>query len=203
MWAASCPASGARRTAWKPAIWSRWTRIIFRPVRRRQSLTGYLRWDGVKRLDTLFIDYLGAADSEYTRAVTRKTLTAAVARVMCPGIKFDYTLVLTGKQGTGKSTTLKILGGDWHNDSMTVFKGKEVAELIQGYWIIELGELAGMNKAEVNDVKQLATRREDVYREAYGRHAKPYPRQCIFIGTTNDHNYLRDHTGGRRGWPLD
>ncbi len=162
-----------------------------------------LRWDGVKRLDTLFIDYLGAADSEYTRAVTRKTLTAAVARVMCPGIKFDYTLVLTGKQGTGKSTALKILGGDWHNDSVTVFKGKEVAELIQGYWIIELGELAGMNKAEVNDVKQLATRREDVYREAYGRHAKPYPRQCIFIGTTNDHNYLRDHTGGRRWWPLD
>lgn len=162
-----------------------------------------IQWDGVRRLDTLLIDYLGAEDTLYVREVCRKTLVAAVARIMNPGVKFDTTLILTGRQGVGKSTFVKVLGGDWHNDSVHDFRGKEACEQIQGYWIIELGELTGFSKAETNEIKQFISRQEDVYREPYGRRTASYPRQCVFIGTTNDSHYLRDTTGNRRFWPVD
>lgn len=162
-----------------------------------------LKWDGIKRLDRLFIDYFGTADNEYTRAVTRKSFVAAVARAMQPGVKFDTMAVITGKQGIGKSTLLKKMGKQWHNDSISVFKGKEAPEQIQGYWIIELGELAGFNKSETNDVKQFLSRTEDVYREPYGRRTVNNKRQCVFFGTTNDSEYLKDSTGNRRFWPID
>lgn len=162
-----------------------------------------LQWDGTKRLDRLFIDYFGSADTVYTRAVTRKSFVAAVARAMQPGVKFDTMAVITGKQGIGKSTLLKKMGKQWHNDSISVFKGKEAPEQIQGYWIIELGELAGFNKSETNDVKQFLSRTEDVYREPYGRRTVNNKRQCVFFGTTNDSEYLKDSTGNRRFWPID
>lgn len=168
----------------------------------RRYLEG-LQWDGVPRLDTLFTDYLGAEDNVYTRAVARKSFTAAVARAMVPGIKYDYMPILAGAQGLGKSTFLRLMGKKWYSDSLTTFEGKEAMELIQGIWINEAGELTGMSKSESNAVKQFLSRTEDIYREAYGKRTMPYPRRCVFFGTTNDSEFLRDRTGNRRFWPID
>lgn len=162
-----------------------------------------LTWDGVKRLDTLLIDYFGAEDSVYTRAAIRKALAAAVARVYCPGTKFDYMLILAGPQGCGKSTFLAKLGKSWYSDSLTTFEGKEASELLQGVWINEVGELNGMSRAEVNSVKQFLSRLDDIFREPYGRRTARFPRRCVFFGTTNDSEFLRDRTGNRRFWPVD
>lgn len=168
----------------------------------RDYLQG-LAWDGQARLDTLLIDYFGAEDSLYSRAVIRKALAAAVARVMCPGTKFDSMLILSGPQGVGKSTFFRYLGKDWYSDSMATFEGKDAAELIQGYWVIEAGELTGMNKSEMNAVKQFLSKTEDVYRMPYGRRTAAFPRSCIIVGTTNDTEFLKDRTGNRRFWPVD
>lgn len=160
-------------------------------------------WDGTRRLDTLLTDYLGAADSVYTRAVSRKSLTAAVARVMAPGVKYDYMPIIAGPQGIGKSTFLRLLGGKWYSDNLQTFEGKEASEMIQGVWINELGELNGLSRSETNAVKQFLSRTEDIYREPYGRRTGVYPRRCVFFGTTNDSEFLRDRTGNRRFWPVD
>ncbi|WP_059050812.1 virulence-associated E family protein [Paenibacillus senegalimassiliensis] len=168
----------------------------------RQYLEG-LSWDGVPRLDTLLTDYLGAEDSVYTRAVSRKSFTAAVARAMVPGVKWDYMPILAGPQGLGKSTFLRLMGKNWYSDSLTTFEGKEACEMIQGVWVNEVGELTGMSKSESNAVKQFLSRTEDIYREAYGKRTMPYPRRCVFFGTTNDSEFLRDRTGNRRFWPVD
>ncbi|MEG2050912.1 MAG: virulence-associated E family protein [Oscillospiraceae bacterium] len=162
-----------------------------------------LQWDGVKRLDTLLIDYLGSEDNIYTRTIIRKSLVAAVARAMTPGVKYDCMPILTGPQGIGKSTFFKILGRSWHSDSLQNFEGKEAAELIQGTWIIEVGELNGLSRSEMNVIKQFLSRTEDIYREPYGRRTGNYPRRCVFFGTTNDNEFLRDQTGNRRFWPVD
>lgn len=176
--------------------------VSHRVNRLREYLAG-LEWDNIPRLDTLLIDYLGAEDSSYVKAVTRKTLTAAVTRAMTPGVKFDSMLIVSGPQGLGKSTFFRLLGRDWYSDSLSTFEGKDAAELIQGYWLIEAGELAGMNKSEMNTIKQFLSKTEDVYREPYGRHTKPFPRSCIIVGTTNNKEFLRDLTGNRRFWPVD
>ncbi len=180
------------------------TEVISRTsVHPIKNYLGSLVWDGVPRVDMLLTKYLGAVDSIYTRAVIRKTLVAAVARIYEPGCKFDEIVVLTGPQGAGKSTFWKVLGLNWHSDSLTTFDGKEAAELLQGYWIIELGELTGMNRTEVNVVKSFTARREDVYRAPYGRRTISHPRSCILVGTSNDRTFLRDNTGNRRFWPVD
>lgn len=162
-----------------------------------------LQWDGVKRLDTLIIDYLGARDTVYTRAVIRKSLVAAVARVMTPGCKYDYMPIFAGPQGIGKSTFLRLLGRRWYSDSLQTFEGKEASEMIQGTWINEIGELNGLSKSETNAVKQFLSRTEDIYREPFGRRTGCYPRRCVFFGTTNDSEFLKDKTGNRRFWPVD
>ena len=162
-----------------------------------------LSWDNVKRLDTVFIDYLGAEDNLYTRTVTRKSLTAAVARAVEGGVKFDYMTILSGAQGIGKSTLLATLGGEWFSDSLTSFEGKEAAEMIQGTWINEIGELTAMTKQETNAVKQFLSKTHDIYRAAYGRRTEKYPRRCVFFGTSNDDEFLKDYTGNRRFWPVD
>jgi predicted P-loop ATPase len=166
-------------------------------------LNGLPAWDGVLRLNTLFIDYLGAADTAYTRTVARKSLCAAVARAMTPGVKYDTMPILAGPQGIGKSTLLRLLGGSWFNDSLSTFEGKEACEMIQGSWIVELQELNGLNKSEENAVKQFLSKTDDIYREPYGRRTGRYPRRCVFFGTTNEFEFLRDKTGGRRFWPID
>lgn len=168
----------------------------------KDYLTG-LEWDGVKRLDTLLIDYLGAKDTPYTRAVIRKSLTAAVARAMAPGCKYDYMPIFSGPQGIGKSTLLRLLGRHWYSDSLQTFEGKEASEMLQGVWLNEVGELNGLSKSETNAVKQFLSRTEDIYREPYGRRTGVYPRRCVFFGTTNDSEFLKDKTGNRRFWPVD
>lgn len=173
---------------------------------KHHPLRDYLatvQWDGIPRVDTLLTDYLGAFDNVYTRAVMRKTLVAAVARVFRPGIKHDTMLILSGKQGVGKSTFWNKLGMQWYSDSLSTFEGKEASELLQGYWIIEVGELAGLNRSEMNTIKGFLSKQEDIYRAPYGRRTVPHPRSCIIVGTTNDMEYLRDKTGNRRFWPVD
>ena len=168
-------------------------------------IDGLPDWDQVPRLDSLFIDYLGAEDTEYVRAVTRKTLVAAVARIRQPGIKFDSIPVLNGGQGIGKSTLIARLGRDWYSDSLSIadMKDKTAAEKLQGYWLLELSEMAGIKKMDVEAVKAFASRTDDKYRPSYGRVVESHPRECIVIGTTNnDSGFLRDVTGNRRFWPL-
>lgn len=160
-------------------------------------------WDGVPRVETLLIDYLGAEDTDYTRAVTRKTLAAAVARIFRPGCKFDYMLTLRGRQGLGKSALIGKLGGQWYSDTFTTMQGKEAYEQVMGVWIMEVGELAGMRKAEAEQIKLYISKQTDRFRPAYGRRLQEFPRQCIFIGTTNEQQFLRDTTGNRRFWVVD
>lgn len=162
-----------------------------------------LKWDGKKRVETLFVDYLGAEDNVYTRAVARKSLAAAVARAVVGGVKYDYMPILAGPQGIGKSTLLATLGKSWFSDSLTTFEGKEAAEMLQGTWINEIGELNAMSKYETSAVKQFLSKRVDIYRAAYGRRTEEHPRRCVFFGTSNDSEFLRDYTGNRRFWPVD
>ena len=172
----------------------------FQPVR---DYLDSCAWDEVPRLETLLVDYLGAEDTPYTRAVTRKSLVAAVARIYRPGCKFDYMLTLRGRQGLGKSALISKLGGEWFSDSFTTMQGKDAYEQVQGVWIMEVGELAGMRKAEAETIKLYISKQVDRFRPAYGRRLQEFPRQCIFIGTTNEMQFLRDTTGNRRFWVVD
>lgn len=161
------------------------------------------KWDGVPRLDTLFIDYLGAKDSTYNRAITRKAFTAAVARAMTPGCKYDNMVILAGPQGIGKSTLLDKMSKGRFNDSIRTFEGKEASELLQGVWLVEISELDAFRSTDVSRIKQFLSLRADRFRAAYGRNVKELPRTCIFFGTTNTAEYLQDTTGNRRFWPVD
>ncbi len=162
-------------------------------------------WDGIDRVETLLIDYFNATDNSYTRAVTRKMMVAAVTRIYQPGTKFDSVLILNGPQGIGKSTFFAKLAGDWFSDSLTLtdMKDKAGPEKLQGYWILELGELAGMRKTDVEVVKSFISRSDDKYRASYGVNVESHPRQCIIVGSTNaESGFLRDITGNRRFWPV-
>lgn len=172
----------------------------FHPV--KAYLEG-LMWDGTPRLDTLFIDYLGAEDTPYTRAVSRKAFVAAVARIMAPGCKFDCMVVLAGKQGRFKSTILSIMGGAWFSDSLRTFEGKEAEERLRGAWLIEISELQAFDRSSVEAIKGFLSKQSDRYRPAYGHMLREFPRECVLFGTTNTPDFLRDTTGGRRFWPID
>src|SRR5699024_9629847 len=165
----------------------------------------YLRsqsWDGKNRLETLFIDFLGADNSKYTKAITRKMLVAAVARVFEPGIKFDTALVLIGKQGVGKSYVLSRLGGEWFNESLNSFSGDEAMIKLRNSWIIELAELYALKHSDVEEVKGFMSATVDTYRPKYGKNIARFPRQCVFFGSTNNFEFLKDTTGNRRFFPL-
>ena len=174
----------------------------FHPI--KEYLENLPAWDGTKRVETLLVDYLGAEDTSYVRAVTRKTLVAAVARVYEPGIKFDTVLVLSGPQGVGKSMFFAKLGGIWFSDSLTIsdMRDKTGAEKLQGFWIMEIGEMNGIKKVEVETVKSFASRQDDKFRVAYGTVVESHPRQCVICGTSNSQHFLRDVTGNRRFWPV-
>lgn len=168
-----------------------------------QNYLTSLTWDGYPRLDTLLVEYLGAEDRPYTRAVTRKAFTAAVARAMEPGCKYDTMLILVGPQGIGKSTLLDKMSKGWFNDGIRTFEGKEASELLQGVWLVEIGELDAFRQSDTARIKQFLSLRADRFRAAYGRHVKELPRCCVFFGTTNTATFLRDRTGNRRFWPVD
>jgi predicted P-loop ATPase len=187
----------------KDALLTAASERVFHPI--KDYLEGLPVWDGTERVDRLLIDYLGAEDNPYTRAIMRKTLVAAVARIYEPGIKFDYILVLNGPQGIGKSTFFAKLGGKWFSDSLTVsdMRDKAGAEKLQGYWILELGELAGLRKIDVETVKSFITRTDDKFRQSYGINVESHPRQSVIVGSTNSTSgFLRDVTGNRRFWPV-
>jgi predicted P-loop ATPase len=161
-----------------------------------------LTWDGVPRIDTFLIDYMGAEDNAYTREAFRKMLLAAVTRIYEPGRKFDTALVFYSEQGVGKSTLIQRLSKGWFNDSLTNLSGKESYEAIQFAWLVELAELSALRKSDVEAVKNFISKREDTYRGAYARRVKTHKRQCVFFGSTNDDEFLKDATGNRRFFPV-
>ena len=163
-----------------------------------------LAHDGKPRLDTWLTVYMGVEATPYSRAVGRAFLIAMVARVMRPGCKHDHVLVLSGGQGIGKSTACQILGGAWAGDNMPSIRdgAKEAGLYLRGHWLVELAELAPSRKAEAEDLKAFLSRCTDEIRAPYARRADILPRQCVFVGTTNETAFLKDATGGRRFWPV-
>lgn len=179
------------------------TERLYHPIKEYFAT---LQWDGVERLDTLLVDYMGADDSPYVRAVTRKALTAAVARIYEPGIKFDSMLVISGPQGMGKSTFFALLGKEWFSDSLSIadMRDKTASEKLQGYWILEIAEMNGIKKVDVETVKSFISRTDDKFRQAYGTVVESHPRTNIIVGSSNsDSGFLRDITGNRRFWPVN
>lgn len=171
----------------------------FHPIKNYlESLT----WDGVERIDTFLIEYMGAEDNAYTREAFRKMLLAAVTRIYKPGTKFDTALVFYSEQGVGKSTLIQRLSKGWFNDSLTSLSGKESYEAIQFAWLVELAELSALRRSDVEAVKNFISKREDTYRGAYARRVKTHQRQCVFFGSTNDDEFLKDATGNRRFFPV-
>lgn len=162
-----------------------------------------LEWDGIQRIDKLLIEYFGADDNIYSKEAIRKMLVAAVARVFKPGCKFDLVLTLIGDQGTKKSSFIKKLGKEWFSDTFMTVQGKEALEQIQGAWLIEMAELAGLRKAEVEPIKHFISKQEDSFRPAYARTSETFKRQCVFFGTTNKKDFLTDPSGNRRFMPID
>ena len=172
----------------------------FHPVR---ELLEKATWDGRLRAETMFIDYLGTDDTPYYRQAALMTLVGAVARIYRPGHKFDFVPILEGVQGKGKSTFIRVLGLHWMNElAGDIGDPKQMVEIMLGSWVLEIGELSSMHRAEVNDLKAFVSRTHDKVRLAWEKRAREFPRQCIFIGSTNDREYLKDQTGGRRFWPI-
>lgn len=160
-------------------------------------------WDGIERAESIFIDYLGADDNEYTRTVARKWLIGAVARIYHEGVKFEIVPILQGKQGKGKSTIASKLGGEYFLDTLkSLGKTKDDYQLLIGSWIIELGELASLNSTETENTKNFISATSDKIRLPYDRITSEHKRTCVFIGTTNADEYLNDLTGSRRFFPI-
>lgn len=169
----------------------------------RDWLTG-LAWDGTERVGKWLSYYLGVEPSDYVEHVGRCWLISAVARVMQPGCKADHVLVLEGPQGKGKSTALRALAGhEWFTDEMADLGSKDAAMQTRGVWIVELSELDQLNRGEVSRIKAFITRTVDRFRPPYGRRVIEAPRECVFAGTVNNSEYLKDDTGNRRFWPVE
>lgn len=155
------------------------------------------------RCESLYTDYLGADDTTYHREAARLFCLGAVARVFEPGHKFDFVPILEGLQGKRKSTFIRLLARDWFAELTGDFHNNaQMVENLQGAWIIEIPELQGFSRADTNVLKGFISRTVDRARLAYDKRARNFPRQCVFSGSTNDDEYLRDHTGGRRFWPI-
>ncbi|MCO6384621.1 virulence-associated E family protein [Oceanicola sp. 502str15] len=176
----------------------------FHPIKELLGEARERDWDGKDRISTFLHDVAGAEVNQYTADVMRTMMMASIARIYCPGHKFDYAIILEGSQGIGKSTLIKHL---YYEDYFGELDAKlddrrEAAEQIAGKWVMELPELGSLHKADHNSAKQFMRREDDDVREAYGRTVSRFPRQCVFWGTTNDDEYLRDPTGNRSYWPV-
>jgi predicted P-loop ATPase len=173
----------------------------FHPVR---DYLGSMKWDGERRLDELLTYYFGAEPSTYHHEIGLMFLVSMVKRIFEPGCQADYALVLEGPQGSGKSSACKILGGAYFSDSLPTLRygDKEPSAHLRGKWLIEIAELSAFKGADANALKSFISRREERFRPAFGRLEVCEPRQCVFIGTTNEKTYLSDPTGGRRFWPV-
>lgn len=171
----------------------------FHPV---QEYLDSLKWDRKPRAEQLFVKYLGAEDNQYHRDIARLMLIAAVTRIFEPGHKFDYAVIIEGLQGKRKSTFIETLGKSWFAELDGDFRdSKQMVEQMQNSWILEIPELSAFNRGDVRSIKAFISRKTDRARLAYARRAGDWPRQCIFIGSTNDREYLKDDTGGRRFFP--
>lgn len=172
----------------------------FNPVKQRIET---VKWDGKPRAVNYFIDYLGAENNDYTKAITKLWLTGLIGRVYENGIKFEIVPILVGKQGIGKSTCPRNLYPDKFNETLEgMGKSKDDYQKLQGSWIVEIAELSAMKKTDIEGVKSFISARFDTYRNSYGRFATQHPRKCVFIGTTNQQDFLKDATGERRFYPI-
>lgn len=174
-------------------------------ARAFSSLTRYLdgcEWDGLPRVDEWLIHYFGVKDDAYSRFVGRSWLVSLMARAYNPGCQVDHTLVLESREGTGKTTAFRTLGGDWYVGHLPRLDDKDARAGIQSAWIVELQELASFNGVEMQKIKAFLTETVDRYRPSYGRNFVERPRRCVFCGSTNEHDYIRDTTGARRFWPV-
>ena len=159
-------------------------------------------WDGVARIENWLSSYLGCADSRYAREVGTRWLLGGVARIFQPGCLNDSVLLLEGRQGARKSTSLRVLAGEWFSDTLSAFGSKDSREELLGIWICELAELDRIRGAALERVKAFLSCPADHFRKSYGRRAGTYQRSTVFCGSTNDSAYLADETGARRFWPV-
>lgn len=174
----------------------------YHPIRDQLNAVA---WDGVKRLDSWLVQHAGADDTPYVRTVGRKFIIGMVARVMKPGCKQDHTLVLSGRQGQNKSTACRVLAGpEYFSDTLPSIRGDKTDAIrhLQGKWLVELAEMAPSRKSEAEDLKAFLSGAIDRVQLPYAKFDEPFPRQCVFVGTTNEDQFLRDATGGRRFWPV-
>lgn len=171
----------------------------FHPIK---DLLNSFQWDGKEHIKHLLPDYLGAEDTEYNYQVMRLWMLGAVARIYQPGIKFDYTMILQGAQGLGKSTLPRLMALDdtWFTDSLDNLDSEGAAQSLKGVWIIELAELKSLARTSggMESVKRFLTATQDRYREPYERRSDTFQRSCVFMGTTNKEDFLNDETGNRR-----
>ena len=161
-----------------------------------------LNWDGAERVRYWLHTYLGCGDTSYHSKVGQMFLISAIARILKPGCKADHIAIFEGKQGSGKSTAVQILAGHWACEHIPDLHHKDAMAQLSGMWLIELSELSAMKGREAETIKSFLSRQTDRYRPAYGARPLDFPRQCIFVGTTNTAEYLHDLTGNRRFWPI-
>lgn len=182
--------------------------LAYAHFNRRHPVKEWLQsieWDRVPRLDSFFRDYMGADDTAFNRAASANFFLAMIARIYSPGCKVDNMVVLEGNQGRFKSTALKALCGKWFtecNEPISNGSNKDFYAILQGKMLVEIAELDSFSRADILRIKAIITTATDRYRPAYGRIAQNFPRTSVFVGTTNEEEYLADPTGGRRFWPV-